>query len=1011
MKTKCNLVFLLLFVFGFSYAQERSISGTVTDTEEGLPLPGVNVIVKGTSRGTSTDFDGNYQIQVNSGEILEFSAIGFRTTEVTVGNQAQINVSLELDVESLEEVVVVGYGTQKKADLTGAISSVSSEEIEKTPAANVMQSLQGKVSGVQVVSAGSPGNQPTVRLRGLNTYNDDNAGPLFVVDGMFYSNIDFLNPKDIKSMNVLKDASSSAIYGVRAAGGVIIIETKSGNIEMKPQIEYDGYTGMQYARDVVKMANAEQFVTMAYESGSEADVQFVENSIARYGRSRINPNLPNVNTDWYKEIIRPASITNHSIGVTGGGATASYAVGVNYFGQEGVLDMKNEYERFNIRSKVDVEVSPSLKIGATTIFSNATKYSPDDAAWFRAYFAVPIMPIYDGQNTDAAPHQLSNAQLLGYRGTQNPFQNLLYNENLLRIRKLLANVYAEYEIMPEKLTFKTLYSHDFSALDERYMRLPYTLGNNFERISSLEKKNNTFSNQIWDNTLTYQDSFGDHDLTVMAGTSFKDESGHNFSAIGQNINNTALLNESSWYLDAADPNSFSEENNLKDTGNRFYSMSYFGRLAYNFDDRYLLYATMRADGSSKYTKNRWGYFPSVGAGWVVTGEEFFADNGVFDFLKLRASWGRLGNDRVPASAGDNEITVINTDIGDVPTTGTTSTNTYSDLEWEFLEESNFGVNMQLLDRRLSIDADYYIRDTKNAIIPVYQPIVNRTVNRNAATIRNQGFESMVSWNQAISENFSYSITANFSTLKNEVVQVNDPRGYIEAGSAEFRQRSTIGEPIRAFYGWETTGVYQNQAQIDADPVSTNHSDLVPGDLIYRDQNGDNIIDDADRVILGSYLPSFTYGGNIGVNYKDFGLSVSVYGQTGNKILNRKRGEIIFTNDTNMDADLAINRWHGEGTSDTYPSSEGLRKGWNQRLSNFWVEDGAFFRIQNIQLSYNLRSELWGGDKAPDIKFTFTADRPFTFFKYNGFSPEVPNGVDRQVYPIPAVYTFGINLKI
>nr|WP_083702120.1 TonB-dependent receptor [Mangrovimonas sp. DI 80] len=1007
MKAKIILLTFLLFSFEV-FCQEITVSGAITSAEDGMPLIGVNIIVKGTTRGATTDFDGRYTINVSKGEQLEFTSLGLKPVTITVGDDTIINVVMEEDIESLGEIVVVGYGTQKKSDLTGSISTVKSEEIEKTPAANVMQSMQGKVAGVQVVSAGSPGDSPTIRLRGLGSYDTSNANPLYVVDGMFYNNIDFLNSKDIETLTVLKDASSSAIYGVRAANGVVIITTKSGVRERKPQFEYDGYTGVQYAQNVVKMANAEQFVTMAYESGSQADVDYVLNAMERFGRSRVNPNVPNVNTDWYKEILRPATISSHSIGVSGGSENTTYSVGTNYFAQEGILDMKNEYERFNIRSKIDVNITDRFRTGVNSIFSNATKYNAENGAWFKAYFAVPIMPVYDEQNTEATPIRYSNAQLLGYRGTQNPFPDMSYNNNQLKIRKLLTNIYFEYEFVPDKLTFKTSYSHDFSALDERYVDLPYTLGNNVQTISSIRQNQLTYSNQIWDNILTYNDSYGDHNLTLMAGTSYRDEASHKLNVRGENI--TGIGYESSWYLNFAEDGSIvlAGDGDDGDIGRRLYGVSYFARAAYNYKEKYLLYGTIRADGSSKFTKDPWGYFPSVGIGWVISSEDFMNENGVFDYLKLRASWGELGNDNVAASSGSNTITNISIPIGDVQTPGFTSTSTFTNNTWEVIEEKNFGLNLKTFNNRLSIDADYYIRDTKNAIMPVFVPIINSNVLRNSGVIRNQGFEIGLNWDQAVNDDFSYHIGANFTTLKNEARSLTDP--YIDSGSAEFRQRTMVGEPIQAFFGYETAGVYQNQAQVDADPIAVENG-LEPGDLIYRDQNNDGVINDDDRVVLGSFLPSFMYGGNIGVSYKGFDLSVAVYGQTGNKILNRKRGEIIFTQDTNMDADLAINRWHGEGTSNSYPSSKGLRKGWNQKMSNFWVEDGDFFRIQNIQLSYTILGEKLAGKNMPETRLTFTAERPFTFFKYNGFDPEVANGVDRQTYPIPAVYTIGLNIKI
>ncbi len=1006
MKTK--IILLLLFLLSISgFAQNITVSGVVTSSDDNMPIPGVNVIIKGTTRGVSTDFDGNYSIQTAKGETLEFSSIGFKTKSITIESQNLINIVLEIDVESLDEVVLVGYGTQRKADLTGSIVTIKSQDIEKTPTANVMQALQGKVSGVQVVSNGSPGDSPTVRLRGIGSYNNDNSKPLYVVDGMFYTNIDFLNSKDIESLTVLKDASSSAIYGVRAANGVIIVKTKTGNLEKKPVFEYDGYTGVQYAQNVIKLANAEQFTTMAYESGSQPDINFVLNAMQRYGRSRVNPNVPNVNTDWFKEILKPGIIQSHSVGATGGSENVSYSVGANYFSQEGILDMKNEYERFNVRSKIDVKLSDRFKMGVNTVFSNATKYNAENAAWFSAYFAVPIMPVIDELNTEASPIRYSNAQMLGYRGTQNPFPVMDYNNNQLKIRKLLSSIYFEVDLIPEKLIFKTTYNHDFSALDERYVNLPYTLGNNVERISGITKTQNTYSNQIWDNVLTYKENFGDHSITLMGGTSYRDEARHSLSVRGENI--AGIDYDTSWYLN------FAEESSIVlagdgDNGSRIYGVSYFARAAYNYKDKYLLYGTIRADGSSKFTKDPWGYFPSVGAGWVISEEDFMKDNGIFDYLKLRASWGKLGNDNVAASSGSNTINVISTDIGDVQTPGITSSSTFTDNSWEVIEENNFGINIGMLNNQLSIEADYYIRDTKNAIMPVFVPIINATVDKNSGEIRNQGFEIAINWNKSVSKDFSYTIGTNLTSLKNKTLSVTDPKGYVDAGSAEFRQRTIVGEPIKAFYGYQTAGVYQNQAQIDADPIAVANN-LVPGDLIYKDLNNDGAIDDNDRKVLGSYLPKFMYGGNIGITYKDFDFSVSFYGQSGNKILNRKRGEIIFTNDTNMDADLAINRWHGEGTSNSYPSSAGLRKGWNQKLSNFWVEDGDFFRIQNIQLAYTIKGEKLFGKNMPETRFTLTADRPFTFFNYNGFNPEVSDGVDRQTYPVPGVYTFGVNIKI
>jgi len=1001
MKTKITLLFLVMFmVFIPTHAQEGTITGVVTSLESGMPLPGVNVLIKGTSRGTITDFDGNYSISAGSGEILEFSFIGMLTKEVAVGTQNIINVALEVSSDTLDEVVVIGYGSQKKADLTGVITTIKSEEIAKTPTGQAMQALQGKVAGLQVVSSGSPGIAPTVRVRGIGSYKGEASGPLYVVDGMFFDNIDFLNTADINTISILKDASASAIYGVRAANGVVIIETKSGKYNQKAEITYDGYTGFQVAQNVLKLANAEQFSTIARESGSAPDAQFILNAMQRYGRSRINPNIPDVNTDWYDEILRTAIIQNHSIGVTGGGENATYAIGANYFAQEGILKMKNEYERFNLRSKLEYKANDWLTIGGNTVISNATRYDAEASAWRLAYFAVPIMPVLDPLNTNAEPVNYANAQDLGYRGGQNPFPTMDFSDNRLRIRNILANFYAEIQIIPEKLTFKTAYNHNFETIETREVRLPYFIGNNFQRENaSLLKKSATFSNQIWDNTLTYADKFGKHDLTVLAGSSFRDESFEQIEARGLNF---PLGGEEGYFLNLAQT---IDEESVTDDARREYGLSYFGRVAYNFDDRYLLYGTFRADGTSKY-QEKWGYFPTVGIGWVVS-EESFMENFVFDFLKLRASWGKLGNDKVASSEGSITSEVVLTALGDTQYSGVVTNSDFTALKWEITEEINVGISARFFSNNLSLEADYYVRDTKDAVIPVNRPLIPGSTRQNVGEIRNSGFELALDWNKRVSEDFGYYIGANFSTLDNEVLDLNQAP-YLDAGTAEFRQRSIVGQPIFAFFGNEVAGVYQNDAEIQADPIALANN-LVPGDFKYKDSNGDGNINDDDRVVLGSFLPSYSYGFNLGFDYKGFDFSTTALGQGGNKILNRKRGEVIFTTGTNIDRDFAINRWHGEGTTNSYPSSAGIRKGWNQKLSDYFVEDGDFFRLQNITLGYtvNKNGDLKG---IPVTRIYFTAEKPLTVFNYNGFNPEVADGVDNETYPIPAVYTIGVNLK-
>ncbi len=1000
-----TLLMLLLIAGSMVYAQTKTVIGTVTGADDRLPLPGVTVVIEGTMQGAVTDIDGKYSLEVTPEQSLTFSFVGFQSQTILVGEQQIINVSLQTTSFDIEEVVVIGYGEAKVKDLTSSITTVRSEDLAKTPAGQAMQALQGKVAGMQVVSSGSPGSSPTVRIRGVGSYPGiGNTDPLYVVDGVFYDNIDFLNSADIASISVLKDASAAAIYGVRAANGVVLIETKSGTHNQKAEIVYDGYYGYQVAQNVLKMANSEQFTNMANESGSEPAAQYILNAMQRYGRSRVNPNVPDVSTDWYDEVLRPAATQNHSLTVAGGSENATYSLATSYFTQDGILDMKNDYERLNLRSKVDYKVNDWFTMGGNMIFSDATRFLEEESAWSQAYWAVPIMPVIDEQNVNAWPVKYSNARDLGYRDGQNPFPTMDFNEKRHKIRKVMANFYLQTQLIPEKLSFKTTYNHAFTSLNIRETGLPYYLDDNVKRTeeeSFILRKTETYSDQTWDNVLTYTDSFGQHNLTVMGGSSFMDESFEMLQAKGLDF---PYQQEEAWYIDKAKNK---PENDVKDDGRRQYSMSYFGRVSYNYMSKYLVYGTFRADGTSKYQET-WGYFPTVGVGWVLSEENFWPQNNVVDYLKLRGSWGELGNNSIAASDGARTSEIIYLSLDDTRTAGTKTSDDFAYLNWEVTEETNVGLTARLFRNRMALDADYYVRDTKDAVIPVQVPLIGTTVRRSQGVIRNSGLEVALNWSEQLPNGLSYNIGANISTLKNEVRDLYG-QSYVDGGSAEFRQRSIVGEPLLAYYGLEVVGVYQNEAQIQADPVAVANN-LEPGDFIYKHQNDDGVIDEDDRVVLGSYLPKLMYGFNFGLMYKNWELSANMMGQSGNKILNRKRGEVIWTPDLNMDADLAINRWHGEGTSNKYPSSKGMRKGWNQKMSSYFVEDGWFFRIQNVQLAYNLKNKEFLGAQMPNARISLTAERPLTVFDYNGFNPEVQDGYDRQTYPIPAVYTLGLNIK-
>lgn len=1003
---------LLLTIPSLVLGQETiAVNGKVTSYESGAGLPGVTIRVKGTGEGTVTDLDGNYRIRVPEDATLIFSFVGFETEEVEVNGRSTINVSMIEDIETLSEVVVVGYGTQEEKDLTSAISTVQAEEITKTPTGQVMQSLQGKVAGVQIVSSGAPGANPTVRVRGVGSFAGD-AGPLYVVDGMFFDDIDFLNPNDIQTMSVLKDASAAAIYGVRAANGVVLIETKSGSFNQEPEITYDGYYGIQRAQNVLKLANAEQFAQYIRGTGVIADISFIDNAFQRFGRSRINPNVPNVNTDWYDEILQIAPIQNHSLSISGGGERARYSVGANYFEQEGLLrETRNEYGRYNFRGKLDFVATEWLTSGLNLNVSNATQYVAENSVWFKSYFAVPILPVYDELNTAASPFPFGNAQLLGYRNSQNPFFELYFNDNTNKINKVLANVYLDFELIPDKLSFRTTYNHSYGNLNARNVNFRFNDGQT-QHPYAIRKENSVSVDGIWDNILTYQENIDNHNFTFLAGYSYRFENNSRVFARGTGTSEAGAPQrgrEELWYISNAE---VIDVGGVGDSGVRLFGTSYFGRIAYNYDDRYLLYGTFRRDGTSKF-QQKWGNFPTIGLGWVVSEEDFF-DVNFIDFLKFRGSWGRLGNAGISPAIGAPTLVDITTAIGDELVSGREVDFIYDYLDrWETTEETNIGISSNFFDSRLSLEADYYVRTTKDAVVTIILPLIRSGVRRNSGEIRNSGVELALRWADNISDNFSYSVGGNFATLENEVLSLGG-QPYLDAGSAEFRQRSIIGQPIEAFFGYEVAGVFQNEQQINNSGLNSEfiaEMELEPGDFIYKDQNNDGVINDQDRVVLGSYLPDLTYGFNMGLNWNNFELSALFQGQSGHSILNRKRGELIFTTDTNIDAELANNLWRGDGTSNIYPSAAGLRKGWNQYMSDYFVEDGSYFRIQNVVLAYNLLNNELFGANMPDARITLTAERPLTVFDYNGFNPEVPNGIDRQTYPIPAVYTIGLRLKL
>lgn len=1001
--------FVLMCVFSLAIfnaaAQTKTISGVVTDDSK-EPLPGVTIRVKNTTVGTATDFDGNYTIAANVGDVLEFSYMGMKTQDKTVGSATTIDVILADDSKLIGEVVVIGYGSAKAKDLTSPISTLKSDEISRQMTASPMGGLQGKVAGVQIVGAGQPGSTPRVRVRGAGSFNLDNQSPLYVVDGMMFDNIDFLNNDDIDNISILKDASSSAIYGVRAANGVVIVTTKKGIPNRKPQITYNGWIGFQKASNVLKMANSAQYTEFVKDTGDKGILSYIDNSIKLYGGTN---GVPNVNTDWYDELLKTALMQNHSVDITGGSQNTSYSLGVNYLEQEGILNVDNEYKRTNIKARIDAGITDWLKVGANMILSSSDQQTNSGNPWVSAYYNPSIYPVYDSNNASGMnPDGFASSSQIGMPGFYfNPVGVAKYaqNQNYNRIN-ILPSFYAEGRFLEDKLTFKTSFNQSIEFMRFREFIPEYQIGGSQQRVVNvLYKRMEYRNNWLVDNVLTYKDSFGKNNFSVMAGNSFRQDYWQLQRIEGTDI---PTGSETYWYIhngsQAPSLNDPARDETWPDNGSKYRGLSYFGRLMYDYDGKYLVTATMRADGSNKYV-DKWGYFPSVGLGWVVSSESFIKENiSAINFLKLRANWGKLGNDKVNPGAPFSTVNFVQGGIfGGVAAPGITRNPFYSALKWEAVEEIDLGMDLTVLNNRLAITFDYYNRTIRNAIFGQTLAFGAGSININGGEMQNRGVELSFDWNDVIGQDFKYNVGLNFTTLRNKITDLNGQDNMLVNGS---RQINRVGEPFQSFYGYKVIGVYQTEAEIAADPIAVANN-LQVGDFIYWAADREKGLTDDDRVILGSYMPKFSMGGNLGFVYKQIDFNLAFQGQFGFKIYNFNRAQRPNQTAINLDEDLAKNYWRGEGSTNSYPSAAGLNKSWNVgRMNSFLVEKGDYFTIQNMQLGYTF-DNIIKSSNGSKLRLSVTAERPFNFFGYNGFSPQVWNGIDNNLYPQASTYTFGV----
>jgi TonB-dependent starch-binding outer membrane protein SusC len=961
---------------------DGTVRGTVKSALNGMKLAGATVRVKGQQRGTVADAQGNFSLILAASDTLVVSYLGFETQTVPVQGRMEIAVMLEETlVNLLDQVVVVGYGIQRKADVTGAVANVKAEELTKQPVVTAAQALQSKVAGVQVIASGAPGAAPVVRIRGTGTLLAGSE-PLYVVDGMLTSDIRNINMADIASLDVLKDASATSIYGVRASNGVVLITTKRGSTPQM-SVQYDGFVGFRTPTTRVPMADSRLYAeysneALAYDNRPPA---FRADTITN-------------NTNWFDAITRSALVHNHAVSVSGSTEKVSYFLSAGFMREEGIL-RNSDFERFTLRVNNEYRPTDFLRLGHNlSLASDMTNNAPS-AAFTSAYRQAPIVPAQypDGRYGSVIQNN-----------TANPLAQINFTNDRSTGLRLQGNVFGEVTLL-QGLKFRSSLALDnFNNGQRVYNPVFEVNANQRNLVSSLVNRADNGFRWIWDNTLSYDLTADAHSLRLLAGTT--SEMGRSSFMVGTRQNVPAQ--EQYWYLNTgAASTATNEGGGAMDTRN-----SYIGRVNYSYADRYLLTATLRADGSSKFpVQNRWSLFPSVGAGWVLSEEEFLK-GGAFSLLKLRASWGRSGNDRISSNAFIFTV-ASGLDYPFGAQQGLSLGNTITEvkdpnLRWEITEEINAGVEFALLENKLYGEIDYYNKLTRDALIarPIDAIFGTTSFLTNAASIRNSGVELSLNWRDQVSETVRYSVGVNFTANTNSIESVGGGLPIIAGGvgNGQVTTRTEVGQPIGSFWLYQTDGIFQNADEVRRGPALSGSR---AGDFRYVDTNGDGTIDDKDRVYFGSYQPRFFAGANGSLNVGNLDFSFDLYANVGNVVYNGKKAQ-RFGNE-NIEA-VRAGRWTPTNPSNTEPRASNAVP----ISSNYYLESGSFLRLNNVTLGYTLPAEFVQSFGAKRLRVFIAAQNPFILKAYSGFTPELPRGVldsglELDLYPIPSTYMFGVNI--
>lgn len=1010
MKTRVKEFFTvaLFFVSSIMLAQQ-DISGTVVEQDTGGGLPGVTIVISGTNKGTTTDFDGNFTISANKGDLLIVSYIGFDTQQITIGDETSISIQLAEGQNKLNEIVVTGYGTQIKKEVTGAVAVIGAESIEKLNPVRIEQALQGQVAGVNITStSGAPGAASNIRIRGVAT-NGDNR-PLILVDGNVIEDLAVINPRDIESVNVLKDASAG-IYGVRASNGVILITTKGGRRNMPLKIELNTYTGVQNAAKQIGVLNATEYGFIINESQVAAGNNAPFTSLNALGKG----------TNWQKQVFQQAIISDTNLTATGGTEKSNYSFGLGYLDQDGIVGgEKSNYNRIAARGNYTLDLLNNLQLKSTAIYTRSNQDRlPENgigSVLFNALNMNPTLPIVDSNGAYTLAEGLG-AEVI------NPVAQLENNYNTSQINKISATLGLEYTFLNDfSIQSRFQYNHANVKSDIFKPVVNYGSGKvfNIDRNELIENSDN-FQDYTWDTFLTYEKSISNHNIKVLLGQSIFKTYGTFESYTGfdlpSNVYGESSLADATEIVD-------NQEQNKERGANTFdvRLLSHFSRVQYNYKGKYLLSAVVRRDGSTRFgPNNRFGIFPSGSVGWLVSDEDFFTNNNVINFLKFRASYGIIGNDRIGdyryVSTLAGEATYVSNEERVFGKAEGALSN--PEIKWEEQVTSNIGLDANLFNDAVNLSIDYFVRKTKDLLLSAQVSGIlgasapgSSAPTVNAGDIENKGLEFLIGYQGNITRDLKMNVSYNFATLQNKVLFVASENGFEQGGGfgigLEPPSRMAAGEPIGFFYGFETDGVFQNQAEVNAGPTT----DIAPsvGDLRYIDQDDDGDVDLDDRVNIGDPIPDITMGLNLGFNYKNIDFSSSAFASIGNEIVRNYERNQPFVNRRSA----VLDRWIGPNSSNENPRvSAGANP--NGLFSDYYVEDGSYVRIQNIQIGYTFPDEVLNSMNIKKLRIYGSVNNVHTFTKYSGYDPSassgdpIGGGIDQGFYPVPRTFMVGLNL--